>query len=326
MRVTTFLVGVGLMAATGPAPAAATTVSGTDGSSITIQGDAGVASDVVVRTAAGEMSRLVVEERGGTLRSASQPGDDPYCQALLARLALCAGSQRLPVVGRLGDRDDRASSWALPLDAATFWWLGGGDDTFTGGPGADSVRPGPGDDVVTGAEVVSYEDVAADNVHVSLDGIANDGQRGRGNVSAEVEVLIGSPGDDVLAGDDAPNRISGRGGNDVVDGGGGADDLDVTGGTLRGGAGHDRLAAGTSAGPVHVDGGDGADRVGVGLVSGHPATADLGPGDDALTVDWGATAPGMHLTVTCGEGEDIVRRVTDRVEVAPDCEIVEPAP
>ena len=90
----------------------------------------------------------------------------------------------------------------------------------------------------------------------------------------DVENLIGSNHDDILAGDRRDNDIDGGAGNDTLFGGPGGGDDDMTGGpgndrlfggqgndTLIGGQGDDRLAGGPGADVFVFGPGDGADTV-----------------------------------------------------------------
>jgi Ca2+-binding RTX toxin-like protein len=118
---------------------------------------------------------------------------------------------------------------------------GGGDaDVLDGGPGADRLFGDNGADVIGGGgdvDTVSYEfeDFA---VFVSIDGVANDGFAGEGdNVQADVENIVGGPGDDVLGGSAAVNSIDGAGGNDSIA------VRDSTGDAVTCGAGIDSVVA-----------------------------------------------------------------------------------
>lgn len=117
---------------------------------------------------------------------------------------------------------------------------GAGDDLFDEGPtanGADTIDGGSGVDHLTYGARVS-------GVTVVLDGQRNDGAEGeRDLVRPGVDVVWGTKHDDVLLGDERPNRFSGLGGDDVLDGRGGPDTLDAGTGQNRitGGTGNDVL-------------------------------------------------------------------------------------
>jgi hypothetical protein len=130
----------------------------------------------------------------------------------------------------------------------------GGDDTLRGDAGRDLLIGGPGADVLEGGadtDTASYEDRTAP-VTASLDGVANDGEEGEGDmIATDVENLIGGAGDDTLTGDAGPNDIDGGEGGDVIDPGPGPDFVD-------GGAGNDRIWARDGA-PDRINCGSGND-------------------------------------------------------------------
>jgi Ca2+-binding RTX toxin-like protein len=213
---------------------------------------------------------------------------DPYSNEagqlgapMTATLDVTSGSPSKP------ESDDRLVGGA----ASDTLWAGGGNDSIAGGAGKDDLVGWDGKDTLSGGEgqddltgdsgadtiiggtgidTIDYLDLGRrDGVHVSLDGKRNDGGKidgvhnGRGGdlIAADVENVDGSPHDDVLVGNGAPNllfgslgddRIFGRGGNDRLQGLDGKDRLfggpgrDVLNGgagrdLLDGGAGHDRL-------------------------------------------------------------------------------------
>jgi Ca2+-binding RTX toxin-like protein len=224
---------------------------------------------------------------------------------------------------------------------------GDGDDTLAGGDGADVLAGGPGRDTV------SYAD-APGAVRASVDGVANDGAPGEGDmIAADVEALVGSLGDDVLAAGPAGTSLQGSDGNDVLEGGAGPDALDGGPGDdlLRGGGGADVLTGGEGTDTVTYDerraavrvsagdgigddgaagehdtvtadveaiiGGAGPDRLfGSRLVGG---TLDGGAGDDELYAR--SPAPAAAMTLRCGRGDD--RAHARRLDlVLGDCESV----
>ncbi len=136
---------------------------------------------------------------------------------------------------------------------------GGGDDTISGGPRADTVLAEGGNDYIFGGrgndlmaggagddnfiggagnDTVDYRN-RTDQVSVTIDGLANDGQLNEGerdNVQEDIETLVGGSGNDFLS---APAvtysvRLVGGAGNDTLRGSQ-ADD------TLIGGVGQDSL-------------------------------------------------------------------------------------
>jgi Ca2+-binding RTX toxin-like protein len=137
-------------------------------------------------------------------------------------------------------------------------WLDGenGDDHLVGGDGDDGFDqryaditwiPGGGSragaDVVEGGEGFDHATYDASGggrsqgLHLSLDGVANDGYAGEGdNVLADVEGLTGGGGRDVLIGSGRDDTLSGGDDNDAIDGRGGSD-------VLYGDAGDDTIRA-----------------------------------------------------------------------------------
>ena len=92
----------------------------------------------------------------------------------------------------------------------------GGDDLLEGFTGAELLDGGPGTDAV------SYH-WSPGGVTVNLrDGIAAGGYA-EGDVIVNVEIIGGSPYNDVLVGNNEPNELYGYSGNDTLEGGGGSD-------------------------------------------------------------------------------------------------------
>lgn len=138
---------------------------------------------------------------------------------------------------------------------------GGGDDTLVGSPERDTLIGGDGDDQLlagdasdsllgdAGADVLSggpgLDEVSyygAAPLRLSIGDGPNDGAAGEGDdIRGDVEGLNGGFGDDILIGDDDPNRLMGFGGRDVLRGEGGGDELFGwgDGDELDGGAGAD---------------------------------------------------------------------------------------
>jgi len=89
-------------------------------------------------------------------------------------------------------------------------------DTFNGGPGAN--------DSASFARVHNSGSVA---VEATIGGeVKTPGVSGcnPGHITDSTEKIEGSPGNDILTGDNGPNTLLGRGGNDKLDGKGGFDD------------------------------------------------------------------------------------------------------
>jgi len=279
-------------------------------------------------------------DASGRVRDRARPlGLGGGCAAGAEGWVACAGAPTASgnaVVTRLrietGAGDDRvATTFPDAAEAGGIIDLGPGDDQatlgrgnawgVTGGEGADRLTAtgdalsvvlwdgGPGPDAVSGAAVsVSYARRVAP-VHVTPDGVADDGEAGEGDdVGPDVGEIAGGKGPDVLAqatgtvfggdGDDTLIGTAGRGwhqlrgeaGNDRLVGGPGDDRLDGDDGNdrLEGGAGKDRLSGGSGADVLA--GGDGDDVAGL-EIDGAPDAYDGGPGDDAFFItDWRGTA------------------------------------
>ena len=129
---------------------------------------------------------------------------------------------------------------------------GGGDDVLYGvnlfhprkDSGAATLRGGPGDDLLIGGQPCDgdlFDGGPGDNDSASFARVRNSGTFvqatiggavldpdvsgcNAGHIEDSVEKIEGSPGDDILVGDDAPNTLLGRGGDDQLDGKGGLDD------------------------------------------------------------------------------------------------------
>ena len=138
---------------------------------------------------------------------------------------------------------------------------GDGDDTLDGGPGADMLDGGPGSDTA------SYHNSAVAvlvRLHEASAVRLGDAQ---GDTLVNIEHLVGSEHNDILAGDGEDNVLKGGGGNDDLYGGpaGGDDEMygehgddRVFGGrgndTLTGGEGNDLLKGGPGEDILIVDG------------------------------------------------------------------------
>ena len=95
-------------------------------------------------------------------------------------------------------------------------------DTFDGGEGDN--------DSASFARVRN----SGTNVKAEIGGAVLDPDVGgcnAGHIESSVEKIEGSPGDDILIGDDSSNTLLGRGGNDALDGRGGFDRCIEGGGT-----------------------------------------------------------------------------------------------
>jgi Ca2+-binding RTX toxin-like protein len=123
-----------------------------------------------------------------------------------------------------------------------------GPATMVGGPGSDLMiggQPCDGDTFDGGAganDSASFARVHNSGVAVeaTIGGAVTDPDAGgncnAGHIDSSTEKIEGSPGNDILIGDNGPNTLLGRGGNDKLDGEGGVDDC-------VGGGGHDTASA-----------------------------------------------------------------------------------
>ena len=183
-----------------------------------------------------------------------------------------------------GDRQDNALTGR---DGNDLLWASSGDDHLTGGPGADRLVGGAGLDTASWAGsseavTVRLHSLAAkggdaegdtfpyrvDVTYTDADGVAQT------DSLPDVENLIGSAHNDILAGDRRDNDLDGGAGNDTLYGGpGGGDDV------MAGGHGNDRLFGGQ--GDDTLIGGPGDDSL-----SGGPGNDVfvVGPGEGADTV------------------------------------------
>ena len=137
---------------------------------------------------------------------------------------------------------------------------GAGDDILEGGPGADTLDGGPGSDTA------SYKSSAAAVLVRLHDARAVRLGDAEGDTLTNIEHLVGSDHNDILAGDGGDNKLEGGDGNDDLYGGpAGGDDM------MYGGNGDDRIFGGR--GNDILTGGEGND-----LLKG-------GPGEDTLIAD-----------------------------------------
>jgi Ca2+-binding RTX toxin-like protein len=219
---------------------------------------------------------------GGTYLVSDSAGAvaGPPCVQLSATSVSCPGEDGITGVAIGGGAGaDTLTIASMGAGATSGIFGGGGNDTITtpdiqqpppdpdspcqsrcehnlirGGDGNDMVIDGPAPDDIQGGrgtDTVSFANrPASQSVRVTLDGDPDKEQPDGANGGAEndfieVENLIGTPGDDVLAaGSYSPfeesslaNRFAGGGGNDLLLGGFGAD-------RLLGQAGNDRLLGG----------------------------------------------------------------------------------
>ena len=116
----------------------------------------------------------------------------------------------------------------------------GGDDDLRGGGGSDRLVGGDGLDVHAGGQGFDNADYSERTARlwVSIDGVANDGERDEGDlVARSIESVVGGVRSDRIWGSGDANTLIGGGGGDVLEGGEGDD-------TLLGGSGSDTLLGG----------------------------------------------------------------------------------
>lgn len=142
---------------------------------------------------------------------------------------LYGGDDRVPDTLSGGDEDDIlfGVNTAHPRQdsGAAMMVGGGGDDILVGGQPCDGdfFSGGPG-----GNDTASFARIrnSGTYVHAQIGGSVSDPDVrncNAGGIDGTVERIEGSPGPDVLIGDNTPNTLLGRGGNDFLDGRGGHD-------------------------------------------------------------------------------------------------------
>jgi hypothetical protein len=187
----------------------------------------GEANDVLVERVAGTSDVRVVD-RGAPL----EPGAG--CAAADRGVVCPSNGWLYEVLVRTLDGDDAARA---PGFFSTVRLEGGeGDDALEGPPTTSVLDGGPGADTLRGARVTYAGRTAP--VTVTLDGVADDGEAGEGDlVDAAVTSVLGGEAGDLLVAGATRVMLDGGGGDDRVVG---SPDPD----TLGGGDGHDRLEGG----------------------------------------------------------------------------------
>ena len=176
-------------------------------------------------------------------------------------------------------------------------WGSSGDDLLTGGAGADRLVGGAGFDTASFAgspEAVTVRlhsfataggDAQGDSFPYTVDVTYTDADGvEQTDTLPDVEHLIGSAHNDILAGDRRDNRIDGGAGDDTLYGGPGGGDDHMQGGPgndrLFGGQGADTLAGGP--GDDSLAGGSGADVFVFGPGNGADTVTDFSSGTDKV--------------------------------------------
>ncbi|HEX2040892.1 MAG TPA: calcium-binding protein [Acidimicrobiales bacterium] len=140
---------------------------------------------------------------------------------------------------------------------------GSGNDVLEGGAGTDAESGGAGNDsFVQGATVEGNDSLSggagfdtADYsvrtaaLHVTLDGVANDGAGEGDGVGTDIERVVGGSGMDTLVAGSGAATLEGRGNDDVLVGGEGGD-------TLFGGTGNDTVQGNGGADALYGESGD----------------------------------------------------------------------
>lgn len=177
--------------------------------------------------------------------------------AASASLTIDPGCEFQVITGT--DRDDVLRACSRPAyergEAGDDRLLGGaGNDVMLGGTGHDTAFAGAGNDVFVatvgdgndrydgqgGTDTYDLSRTAAGASVNLMTGKAGSAETGADRL-VDVENVVGSAGEDTLAGNTRANRLEGRAGNDLIDGGAGNDTIAGGGGndTLVGGAGRD---------------------------------------------------------------------------------------
>lgn len=211
---------------------------------------------------------------------------------------------------------------------------GAGDDDIYAGDGADRINGGPDNDYLVGDVGNDVENGGPDNdtlwmgseadgrdvlqggpgtdaaaywsrttnLHLSVDGKANDGATGeRDTIAGDMENLYGGTGNDTLIGSSVGNALNGGDGNDTLSGLAGDD-------SLRGGNGNDTLYGGpgdewmpNDAGNDRIYGQGGDDTINAGSVA--DGRDVFSGGADVDTIDYSARTNPVTIDVTAADGD-----------------------
>ncbi|WP_188113301.1 calcium-binding protein [Nocardioides humilatus] len=206
--------GAGLALAAQPSYAASGPVVGVNGTGLIVANATSDGDNIQTYL---DGSNIIVIDFGktvapGTGCSAGTTADRVICPI--------AGLTRIQFSTGAGD-DSVLNNVALP----STYDGGTGDDTFSGSPAIDTFVGG------SGSDRVSYFYATA-SVHVTIDGVADDGMAGEGDqVGTDIEEVLGSPQDDVLVGSSGADVLDGGNGDDLIDAGLGADVINGSNGT-----------------------------------------------------------------------------------------------
>jgi Ca2+-binding RTX toxin-like protein len=210
-----------------------------------------------------------------------------------------------------------------------------GADTLNGGLEGDYLYPGPDNDTVNGgdgpdqiyctdafpdgndvfnggggSDYVTYYTRTA-NLHLTIDGLANDGQSGEtDNIKLDVERIQGGQGADTITGSDANNTLDGYLGADTIHGGLGDDNVyggccDTGADVLYGDDGNDSIYG--YDGPDKLYGGTGRDGLTGGLGN---DLMDAGSGNDSLYAEYNGLDGSDNLFGGTGKDQAYYYRAT----------------
>ena len=298
-------------------------LAGKSGDTIVYQAGAGSANTISVTGGTPPTDYVITDSAGGAALDS-----DTGCTQLTPNSVQCDETGINFVIVNLSDDNDSAN--VSNASDAQITVNGGngadqitgssGNDTLNGGGGdaaTDRLEGGPGNDTLDGGPGIDralYTN-AAGPVTVTIDGTANDadGDGGTDNVTATIESITGSSGNDTLTGSCDPSTLAGQGGNDTLNGdpagcGVGGGDF------MGGGSGNDAIngldgsdsvtyATNTSGQPISVTlDGAGNDNDGVG------GTDNIGSdieyvyaGAGADTIDATAATAGVSLWGRAGD-------------------------
>jgi Ca2+-binding RTX toxin-like protein len=285
----------------------------------------------------------------GVVDSAANLTPSGTCTAVNAHAATCPGAGIKTISVDTDAQNDSIAMDLATIPSAVTGTLDGGPgddsisgrgtltgdsgrDTITGSPLGDNVRGGSGNDTIdagagpddiqggSGTDTLIYPASRTSPVNVTVgsgnfnDGGAEDlGSSGRRDtVHGDIETIIGTPLDDLIAGDSSSETLIGGAGNDVLSGNNGSDTLlgyegdDV----LLGGNGHDLLSGWLGA--DRLFGGPDGDRL-----KGGPDNDLLvgNRGSDILKgksgIDFIRAKDGFHdLRINCGRGSNRLEGAT----------------
>jgi Ca2+-binding RTX toxin-like protein len=235
----------GLIAAGSCLAAALAAAPATLASTVTVSGN-------TIRVAEGgnEPNRITVSFDGGAnvfavTDSAANLTSRGECASADARTAICPGAGIRTIAVDTGARDDTITldPGTIPTHVTEDLDGGPANDTLTGSAAAGNIRGGNGGDLLNGGggpddiaggrdfDTLFYPDRASP-ISVTIgsggrnDGGAEDqGTAGRDVVRGDVEAVVGTAHNDVLAGDGSSETLSGLAGDDLLVGNSGGDTL-----------------------------------------------------------------------------------------------------